>query len=411
MPETIKQTQLFRFDEMAVQVKVKVEPKEAGVDRYVGLEHIDPESLKIRRWGEPSDVESSKILFRSGDIIFGKRRAYQRKLAVADFDGICSAHAMVLRPKTDVVLEEFLPFFMQSDIFMDRAVKISVGGLSPTINWRDLAKEEFPLPPLEEQRRIVKVLRANEETIQSFQLLSNRLKKLKRSTAMELFSKGFECHKYKESQIGEVPSHWEVVSIEDVADQSDKYSFTGGPFGSNLKVNDYTDKGVRIIQLQNIGVGEFLDDYKIFTSEDKADELVSCNIYPGDLILAKMGDPVARAAEIPSSSSRFLMASDGIRLSVDAKRANKYFVLELLNSELFLRQAERVSRGTTRKRIGLVELRKIPIALPPLPEQAKIAAVFSRINSLSDSISGQIKHLQRIKASVVTSLDNSRSSS
>jgi len=158
MPETIKQFQLFRFDQMAVQVKDKVEPEEADVDRYVGLEHIDPESLKIRHWGEPSDVESSKILFRSGDIIFGKRRAYQRKLAVADFDGICSAHAMVLRPKTDVVLEEFLPFFMQSDIFMDRAVKISVGGLSPTINWRDLAKEEFALPPLEEQRRIVEAL-------------------------------------------------------------------------------------------------------------------------------------------------------------------------------------------------------------------------------------------------------------
>ena len=79
MSETFKQTQLFRFDQMAVQVKDKVEPEEADVDRYVGLEHIDPESLKIRRWGEPSDVESSKILFQSGDIIFGKRRAYQRK--------------------------------------------------------------------------------------------------------------------------------------------------------------------------------------------------------------------------------------------------------------------------------------------------------------------------------------------
>lgn len=56
MPETIKQTHLFRFDQMAVQVKDKVEPEEADVDRYVGLEHIDPESLKIRRWGEPSDV-------------------------------------------------------------------------------------------------------------------------------------------------------------------------------------------------------------------------------------------------------------------------------------------------------------------------------------------------------------------
>ena len=175
MAEALRQNQVFRFDQMAVQVKDKVNPAEANVDRYVGLEHIDPESLKIRRWGETSDVESSKIIFKSGDIIFGKRRAYQRKLAVADFDGICSAHAMVLRPKTVVVLEELLPFFMQSDVFMDRAVKISVGGLSPTINWRDLAKEEFALPRLEDQRRIAEVLQANETTLVSLDLLAAKL--------------------------------------------------------------------------------------------------------------------------------------------------------------------------------------------------------------------------------------------
>jgi restriction endonuclease S subunit len=174
MPETLKQTQVFRFDQMAVQVKDKVEPAEAEVDRYVGLEHIDPETLKIRRWGKTSDVESTKIIFKSRDIIFGKRRAYQRKLAVADFDGICSAHAMVLRPKTDVVLEEFLPFFMQSDIFMDRAVKISVGGLSPTINWRDLAAEKFSLPSLEDQRQIAEVLQACRRTSESFELSADR---------------------------------------------------------------------------------------------------------------------------------------------------------------------------------------------------------------------------------------------
>jgi type I restriction enzyme, S subunit len=185
MPEVMKQTQVFRFDQMAVQVKDKVEPAEANVDRYVGLEHIDPESLKIRRWGETSDVESSKIIFKSGDIIFGKRRAYQRKLAVADFEGICSAHAMVLRPKTDVVLEEFLPFFMQSDIFMDRAVKISVGGLSPTINWRDLAEEEFALPPLEEQRRIAELLKSSSENTNALFDLATRTEELLDSLILE----------------------------------------------------------------------------------------------------------------------------------------------------------------------------------------------------------------------------------
>lgn len=104
------------------------------MEYYVGLEHLDPDSLRIRRWGSPDDVEATKLCFKSGDIIFGRRRAYQRKLGVAEFDGTCSAHAMVLRAKPEVVLPEFLPFFMQSDLFMNRAVKISVGSLSPTIN-------------------------------------------------------------------------------------------------------------------------------------------------------------------------------------------------------------------------------------------------------------------------------------
>ena len=177
MPDTFDQTQTYRFDEMADLVKDKIDnPADADADRYVGLEHIDPESLKIRRWGETSEVKSSKLVFKSGDIIFGKRRAYQRKLAVPDFDGICSAHAMVLRANPDVALDEFLPFFMQSNVFMDRAVKISVGSLSPTINWRALAKEEFALPPLEEQRRIAEVLSAAESVAESLRDLRQSLR-------------------------------------------------------------------------------------------------------------------------------------------------------------------------------------------------------------------------------------------
>ena len=151
--------QMTRFDEMAMLVNDRVDdPKNADVDRYVGLQHLDPESLTIRRWGSPIDVTATKLQFRKGDIIFGRRRAYQRKLAIADFEGICSAHAMVLRAKPAVVLAEFLPFFMQSELFMERAQRISVGSLSPTINWKTLAKQRFALPPLRTQSKIAAVL-------------------------------------------------------------------------------------------------------------------------------------------------------------------------------------------------------------------------------------------------------------
>ena len=156
---------VVRFDEMAQLVNDRVDnPAEAGVERYVGLEHLDPESLKIRRWGAPTDVEAQKLRFQPGDIIFGKRRAYQRKIGVADFEGLCSAHAMILRAREENVVKEFLPFFMQSDAFFDRALSISVGSLSPTINWKTLAGQKFALPPKEEQRGIADILLAADET-------------------------------------------------------------------------------------------------------------------------------------------------------------------------------------------------------------------------------------------------------
>ena len=159
----------YRFDQLADQISDRVGPAEADVERYVGLEHLDPDSLRIRRWGDPSEVESIKLRFQAGDIIFGKRRVYQRKLAVADSAGICSAHAMVLRAKPDAMLPQFLPFFMQSDLFMERALSISVGSLSPTINWKTLAKEGFLLPPIQEQARLVDVLSAHRAALESIQ--------------------------------------------------------------------------------------------------------------------------------------------------------------------------------------------------------------------------------------------------
>jgi restriction endonuclease S subunit len=177
-----------RFDQIATQINDRVDnPAEAGVERYVGLEHLDPDSLRIRRWGEPTDVESTKLRFQPGDIIFGKRRVYQRKVAVADFEGICSAHAMVLRAKPGAVLPEFLPFFMQSDLFMERALSISVGSLSPTINWKALASEEFLLPPIQEQSRLVEFFTASHNAIEALLDARDKLEQLETASLLAKF--------------------------------------------------------------------------------------------------------------------------------------------------------------------------------------------------------------------------------
>lgn len=156
----------YRFDEIVLNISERVDPSQTDLDMYVGLEHIDPDTLHLSRHGHPSDVEGTKLRFYKGDIIFGRRRAYQRKTALATTDGICSAHAMVLRAKEDVVDPSFFPFLFHSKQFIDMAITISVGGLSPTINWKDISKQEFLLPPKAEQKRLAELLWAADEVVE-----------------------------------------------------------------------------------------------------------------------------------------------------------------------------------------------------------------------------------------------------
>lgn len=189
---------------------------------------------------------------------------------------------------------------------------------------------------------------------------------------------------------------WKAISLIDVTDRNKKWSFSGGPFGSNLKASDYTSAGIRVIQLQNIGDGKFIDTYKIFTSERKADDLLSCNIYPNEIIISKMGDPVGRACLIPDTHDRYLMCSDGIRLVVDENDYVKYFIYSLLNSTAFRSTIEDNSTGSTRKRIGLDVLKNLTMFVPKeKSEQQKIADCLS---SLDDLISAEDIKLEALKA-------------
>jgi len=256
----------------------------------------------------------------------------------------------------------------------------SRGAILSHLNKETIVSMPIVLPSIEEQAKIINYI--NDRTskiellIEKKQQLIRLLKEEKITLVNHLVTRGLNSNvKVKESGfefVETVPIHWEVRNFQTVA-KDDKYSFTGGPFGSDLKFSDYTESGVRIIQLQNIGDGNFNDKYKIYTSIEKADELRSCNIYPNDIIIAKMADPVARACIMPNSSSRFLMASDGIRLSVNEVNYDNKFILYAINSNYFRKQAEMNSSGSTRLRIGLNQLKKLKLILPPKEEQVIIS--------------------------------------
>lgn len=165
------------------------DPLADGIERYVGLEHLEPGELRIRSWGNVSDGVTFTSVFKPGLVLFGKRRAYQRKVAVADFSGVCSGDIYVLETKDPkVLLPELLPFICQTDDFFEHAVGTSAGSLSPRTNWTSLAEFEFALPPMGEQRRIVRILQCAEATGRELRVARARAKELLRSLSFEEFS-------------------------------------------------------------------------------------------------------------------------------------------------------------------------------------------------------------------------------
>ena len=159
------------FGDVVRQVQDRVDPERSGLDRYVAGEHMDTDDLRIRRWGAIADGylgPAFHMRFKPGHVLYGSRRTYLRKVAVADFEGITANTTFVLESKDPhVLLPALLPFIMQTETFHDHSIKQSKGSVNPYINFSDLTWYEFDLPPLEEQRRIAEMLRAAESLIVS----------------------------------------------------------------------------------------------------------------------------------------------------------------------------------------------------------------------------------------------------
>ena len=209
-----------RFDEMVTSVGAMRKVRgwnhsQAGIDRYVGLEHLDSNSLKILRWGSPEDVgdNSDLRLFEPGDVIFARRRIEHRKVGVAEFHGVASGHALVFRANPNVVLPEFLPFFMQSGVLMGHADRLSVGSLSPTVNWRTLAEQEFALPPLSEQHRISQRCVAEAALLEGLAAALAAGGRTRDSLIVHLYSRGPATQPVVQTSLGALPASWEVLPL------------------------------------------------------------------------------------------------------------------------------------------------------------------------------------------------------
>ncbi len=362
MPESASKSAWTRvtFGDLVRQVRDRVDPENTDLERYVAGEHMDTDDLRIRRWGFIGDGylgPAFHMRFKPGHVLYGSRRTYLRKVAVADFEGITANTTFVIESKNPkALLPDLLPFIMQTESFHEHSIKQSKGSVNPYINFSDLTWYEFSLPPLEEQHRMVAALKAADTVFVQLGHLRDAIARALNSHAKSVFSRP----EWSERFLGEL--------LEYASD---------GPFGSKIKTEHYSNAGARVIRLNNIDVNRFNDEDKAFLAMDYfTSSLKGYEVRPGDVVVAGLGDesiPAGRACVVPDHIGPAVNKADCFCLRPGPEIMPRFLAF-FLNSPRGLSQSAAFSQGTTRSRLNLGNIRRMTLPVPSVTAQQEIAS-------------------------------------
>ena len=370
---------MVRFGDVVSNADINErDPLTSGLERYVGLEHLDPASLHIQRWGLIEEGTSFTRTFVAGQVLFGKRRAYQRKVAVADFDGICSSDILVFEAKDDL-LPELLPFIVQSDPFYEYALNTSAGSLSPRTKWKDLAEYEFALPPKDEQRRIADILWAADEAIGHFNDSFLAQKTLKEILMVELF------------EVDQSISHVNLASIG---------SWVSGGTPSRSR-RDFWNGNISWVSPKDMKV-EVLTDTLEHVTETGVDS-GSRMIPAGSILIVVRGMILAHTfpiaiAGIPVAFNQDMKA---LLVSEDFNPKYIYYWLQFKSRDI-LKLVSDSSHGT--KRITTEQLFKLQVSYLPSQKQNEIVNILQDCDAAMEHFRRHIIHLGHIKNGLLENL-------
>lgn len=338
----------YRFEQIAINSTEKKKPVEEDRFTYLGLEHLDSGSLKVTRFGSEVAPIGEKLVMHKGDVLFGKRRAYQKKVAIAPFDGIFSAHGMVLRPREDVIDKSFFPLFISSDYFLDAAIKISVGSLSPTINWRDLKTLEFELPDLATQRKLAETLWSINDTMETYKKLIAATDELVKSQFMEQFSNV----KKRETL--------EALSIN-------------GPQNGFYRKADGSVPNTHIVKMKELFANECIADETSFDMVNMTpNEQKRFELTPDDLLFGRRSlvvEGAGKCRRVGDITLPLAFESSLLRITLDTERVLPRFVQAWFDTDEGRRAIISIRAVTTISGIKGSDLKRVLIPVPTLEQQ------------------------------------------
>jgi type I restriction enzyme S subunit len=340
-------------------------PLDNGLERYVGLEHIESGSLHITKWGNIADGTTFTKRFVKGNVLFGKRRAYLKKAAVAEFDGLCSGDILVFEPITKKIHPDLFPFLVSSDRFFDYAVKTSAGSLSPRTKFKDLVNFEFLLPPIEEQARLAELLWAGDEVSQTYHAAQSKLESLQIAYYENEFRKSSSFR-----SLGELGEFFK---------------------GRGISKGEVTNTGLPSVRYGELYTKHnyLIREYHSFISKKTAELSFPLKRY--DIVFAGSGETLTEIGKSAAVISDEPAYAGGDTIVFRPNNINGIFLAYALNSTMCRAQLNRMGKGATIAHIYKDDLQRLNVPMFARRQQEIIADTIEGFNV-------QIKGYENLKS-------------
>ena len=336
----------------------------------VGLEHLIPDEIRFDAYDINTDNTFSKR-FVKGQVLFGRRRAYQRKAAIAEFDGICSGDITVIEAIEGKMVSELLPFIIQTPVFFDYANRGSAGSLSPRVKWEHLLDYEFELPSLEEQKVLADKLWAAYRLKEAYKKLLVATDEMVKSQFIEMFGNPVTNTK-----------GWKTAKIKDVApEMPSKEQLSGKIWLLNLDMIE-SNTG-RIIE-------------KVY--EDVENALSVQSFDEGNVLFSKLR-PYLNKVVIPDEPG--MATTELVPLRPEPSKLHKVFLSHLLRGNQFVNYANDIAGGTKMPRMPLTELRNFDCILPPMDKQLEFVFIAEQADKSKFELRKSIDAIDKVIKSLI----------
>jgi type I restriction enzyme S subunit len=368
-----------RLGDMVSLIRNTVDPRAESKLPYVGLEHIDSAQVDLVRWGNATEVTSTKSRFSKQDILYGKLRPYLDKAVIAPIDGICSTDILVLHPQNGI-LPQFIAQILHTPHFVSYANSTATGIHHPRTSWNAIKEFELALPPTSEQTEIARILNFVQQARKASERTLEIAFDLRKSVLQHLFSYGptaiddVKRVSLVDTALGPLPKHWSVATLKSVAK-----SYKNGIY----KKAEFYGRGVPSIRMFNIREGVVNSEGAPLLEVTK-EELEDFGLRETDILINRVnsGDLVGKTGIVPRGLGLATFESKNIRVRVDvSKVVPTYFVMWTLTSHYVSQIRQMVRAAVGQATVNQGDLDRIAFPLPPLEEQRKSVQVFQAVES------------------------------